>query len=147
MAQGEGVTLDVSKWEAFLRGLDAQSLAEFRKGARRSARELQQAIRAEWAGGIFRRRTGVSAKSIRTKVPTIKKILSGRPIESRVFSAYFVVRLHEVGYPLRRIKGGPVIKSIPGRHRFQIRTEAHAPRHRQIMEETIAGLIQNVTRR
>jgi len=144
---GEGVTLDVSKWEAFIRGLDKESLSEFRKGARRSARELQKTIRADWSGGVLQRRTGKSAKSILLRVPTVRNILSGRPIESRIASRWFVVRLHESGYDFRRTRGGRTIKQIPGKNIFKTRTEGHERKHKQIMEETIKALIQKVTRR
>lgn len=142
MSLGAGIQLDSSKWEAFLRGLDRASLNEFRKGLRRSSRELQKAIRLDWSGGLFQRRTGRSAKSIRLRVPTVNKILSGRPIESQVFSKRFVIRLHESGYDFKRTRGGRIVKHMPGRHSFETRTHDHADRHKRIMEETIYTLIR-----
>lgn len=146
MAQGTGIDLDISKWEAFIRGLDKESLNEFRKGARQSARELQKEIRADWSGRVLQRRTGRSRQSIRLRIPTVKKLLSGIPIESRVFSQFFKVRLHETGYTMRRKRGGLAIREIPGKHIFEHRTNTHERRHKQIMEATMNALIRKVAR-
>lgn len=140
----DAFTLDSRKWEAFIRGLDRQSVNEFRKGLRKSASALRKAIRADWSG-ILQRRTGKSWRSITQRIVSTARLMSGRPIEGRVSSRRFTVRLHEKGYDLKRTKGGPVIKHIPGKNIFEHRTNAHTQIHRRIMEETIRGLVRRVT--
>ena len=143
--------LDSKKWEAFIRGLDRQSVNEFRKGLRKSTSLLRKNIQADWSGGRIGRRTGKSRRSITQRIVSTSRLMSGRPIIGTVEAVRrkgnkaHVVRFHEHGYNLRRTKGGPVIRFIPGKHIVENRTDEHNQVHRRIMEETIRGLIRRVT--
>jgi len=145
----EAFALDSRKWEAFIRGLDRQSVNEFRKGLRKSASTLRKAIRAGFASKLTRR-TGKSLKSITQRIISTSRLMSGRPIQASVEAIRrkgnkaHVIRLHEKGYHLRSEKGGPSLGFVPGKHVFENETIAHASRHRRIMEETISNLIRRV---